>query len=341
MTGNNSLAEMARLAVEWEQLGFSGITLTETGRTAYLSAAVAAVAAPSLSLTTGIAVAFPRSPMVTASTAWELAEATQGRFVLGLGTQVKAHVERRFSTQFEPPGPRLREYVQAVKACFRAFSGQEKLAFSGEYYNLSLLPAAWLPGAIDWPDIPVYISAVGPWMTRMAGEVADGIHCHPFHSVRYLEEVTLPNLREGAAKAGRDPSDVQVVCPVMAIVGDTEEERVAARESARFRIAFYGSTRTYSGVFDLHGFEGTSERLHELQRTGDLRAMGATITDEMLDVYSLETTWDGLADALVDKYRNIADRIIMYDATGSWSFGAGALERWRDVTAAVAKATAS
>ena len=127
----------------------------------------------------------------------------------------------------------------------------------------------------------------------------------------------------------------------MAIVGDTEEERVAARESARFRIAFYGSTRTYSGVFDLHGFEGTSERLHELQRAGDLRAMGATITDEMLDVYSLETTWDGLADALVDKYRNIADRIIMYDATGSWSFGAGALERWRDVTAAVAKATAS
>ncbi len=335
------LGDVDGLTREVAGCGFDGLWFTESGRTAFTGCTAAALADQGIDVGTAIALAFVRSPMVTAQVAWELAEVTGGRFVLGLGTQVKAHIERRYSATYDHPGSRLRECVLAIRAIFKAFQREEKLDFHGDFWSFDLLPDMWSPGPSAFPDVPIYVSAVRPWSVRMAGEVADGIHCHPFHSVRYLEEVTLPNLREGAAKAGRDPSDVQVVCPVMAIVGDTEEERVAARESARFRIAFYGSTRTYSGVFDLHGFEGTSERLHELQRAGDLRAMGATITDEMLDVYSLETTWDGLADALVDKYRNIADRIIMYDATGSWSFGAGALERWRDVTAAVAKATAS
>jgi alkanesulfonate monooxygenase SsuD/methylene tetrahydromethanopterin reductase-like flavin-dependent oxidoreductase (luciferase family) len=166
----------------------------------------------------------------------------------------------------------------------------------------------------------------------MAGEVADGVHVHPFHSMRYLEEVVLPAVREGAAGAGRDPADVSIVCPVMAIIGETEEERARARDDTRLRIAFYGSTRTYAGVFDLHGWEGTSERLHDLQRAGDLQGMAAAITDEMLDVYSLETTWDGLADALHDKYDGVADRVVMYDATGGWEYGTGALDRWRGVT---------
>ncbi len=335
MTGNNSLAEMARLAVEWEQLGFSGITLTETGRTAYLSAAVAAVAAPSLSLTTGIAVAFPRSPMVTASTAWELAEATQGRFVLGLGTQVKAHVERRFSTQFEPPGPRLREYVQAVKACFRAFSGQEKLAFSGEYYNLSLLPAAWLPGAIDWPDIPVYISAVGPWMTRMAGEVADGIHVHPLHSLPYLNEVLLPKVAEGAALVNRRVQDVKLAVPVFTIVGDSEEERGPWKERARSQIAFYGSTRNYAFQFEMLGFNGVSAQLNDRLKAGDLPGMSALITEEMLEYFAVTATWDELADKLVQRYHGEADRLIMYFAQPQMQRDPASAGRWGEIARAV------
>jgi alkanesulfonate monooxygenase SsuD/methylene tetrahydromethanopterin reductase-like flavin-dependent oxidoreductase (luciferase family) len=166
----------------------------------------------------------------------------------------------------------------------------------------------------------------------MAGEVADGVHVHPFHSLRYLEEVVLPAVREGATKAGRDPADVAIVCPVMTIIADTDETLARARDDTRLRIAFYGSTRTYAGVFDLHGWEGTSDRLHELQRAGDLKGMAATITDEMLDAYSLETTWDGLADALHAKYEGIADRVVMYDATGGWAYGAGTLDRWRSVT---------
>src|SRR4029077_7254478 len=142
----------------------------------------------------------------------------------------------------------------------------------------------------------------------------------PFHSLRYLEEVVRPAVLEGTSRAGRAPDAVSFVCPVMTIIGDSEEELARARDQTRLRIAFYGSTRTYSGVFDLHGWEGTADRLPELQRAGDLKGMAATITDDMLDVYSLESTWAGLADALVAKYGSIADRVVMYDASANWSY---------------------
>lgn len=333
------LRDVPDLVREVEDCGFSGVWFTESGRTAYTGCTAAALTAQNLDIGTAIAVAFPRSPMVTAQVAWELADATDGRFVLGLGTQVKAHIERRYSVPFDHPGSRLREYVLALRAIFRAFQGEEPLDFHGEFWNFDLMPAMWSPGPIANPNVPVYVAAVRPWSARMAGEVADGIHVHPFHSMRYLQEVVLPAIHEGASSAGRNPDDIAIVCPIMAILGDTEEERIKARDQTRLRIAFYGSTRTYSGVFDLHGWEGTADRLHELQRAGDLKGMAATITDEMLEVYSLEATWDGLADALVDKYGGIADRIVMYDASANWTFGAGSLDRWRDVTAAVTKAT--
>jgi probable F420-dependent oxidoreductase len=334
------LRDIPDLVREVEDCAFTGLWFTESGRTAYTGCTAAAITADHLDIGTAVAVAFPRSPMVTAQVAWELADTTDGRFVLGLGTQVKTHNERRYSVKFDHPGSRLREYVLALKAIFRAFQGEERLDFHGDYWSFDFMPEMWSPGKIATPNVPVYVAAVRPWSARMAGEVADGIHVHPFHSMRYVNEVVLPAIREGAAMAGRDATDVAVVCPVMAIITDTEAERVKAREETRLRIAFYGSTRTYAGVFDLHGWEGTADRLHELQKVGDLKGMAATITDDMLDVYSLESTWDGLAEALVDKYRGIADRVVMYDASAKWSYGTGALERWRDVTAAVTKATA-
>jgi probable F420-dependent oxidoreductase len=328
------LPEVSALATEVDGCGFDGLWFTESGRVPYTGCTAAALAAPNLDIGTAVALAFPRSPMVTAQIAWELADLTGGRFVLGLGTQVKAHIERRYSVTFDHPGSRLREYVLALRAIFAAFQGDAALDFDGDYWSFDLLPRMWSPGPIEHPDVPIYVAAVRPWSARMAGEVADGIHVHPFHSMRYLEDVVLPAAHEGAKEAGRDPSDVAIVCPVMAIIGDTEAERAKARDDTRLRIAFYGSTRTYGGVFDLHGWEGTSERLHELQRAGDLAGMAAMITDEMLDVYSLETTWSGLAAALHAKYDGIADRVVMYDATGSWQFDAGALERWRAVSGA-------
>jgi probable F420-dependent oxidoreductase len=204
MSGGLPIRRIHDLAREVQDTGFSGLWLTEGGRSAYNLCTAAALSTTDLDLGTAIGVAFPRSPMVSAQIAWELQEATGGRFVLGLGTQVKAHIERRYGSAFEHPGPRMREYVLAVKAAFRAFRGKEKLAFAGEFYSLSLLPQMWSPGPIAPPDPPVYVAAVNPWMCPMIGEVADGVHVHPLHSIRYLEEVVRPAVAVGAAKAGRD-----------------------------------------------------------------------------------------------------------------------------------------
>ena len=335
MSGGLPIRRIHELAREVEAAGFSGLWITEGGRSAFNLCTAAALATDQLALGTAIAVAFPRSPMITAQIAWELQEATDGRFVLGLGTQVKAHIERRYASAFEHPGPRIREYVLAVKAIFRAFRGTEKLDFSGEFYNFSLLPTMWSPGAITPPDPPVYVAAVNPWMCTMIGEVADGVHVHPLHSVRYIEEIVRPAIAAGTAKSNRDPSELAFVCPVLTIVGDTDAERAQWRERARMQLAFYGSTRTYAKVFELHGWPGTSERLHELQARGDMAAMAATVTDEMLAVLALESEWDGLADAIVDRYDGVADRIVCYFATASWERHPEVRDRWAEVTRAV------
>ncbi len=340
-----AMAQPARrvpaLVRDVEAAGFDGLWFTESGRTAYTGCTAAALTAERLDIGTAVALAFPRSPMVTAQIAWELADATDGRFILGLGTQVKAHIERRYGVPFEHPGARLREYVLALRAIFASFQTGAPLDFHGERWNLDLLPAMWSPGPIEHPDVPVYVAAVRPWMTRMAGEVADGVHAHPFHSPEYLRQVVLPGVREGAAAAGRDPSDVTIVCPVMANVGATDEEIAKSRDEHRLRVAFYGSTRTYQGVFDLHGWEGTADRLHELQRAGDLAGMAATITDDMLDAYTVTATWDGLADALVSRYRGVANRLVMYGSTEGWEPGGPTMQRWALVAAGVARASAA
>jgi probable F420-dependent oxidoreductase len=335
MSGGLPIRRIHDLAREVESTGFAGLWITEGGRSAYNLCTAAALATDRLELGTAIAVAFPRSPMVTAQIAWELQEATGGRFVLGLGTQVKAHIERRYATAFEHPGPRIREYVLAVKAIFRAFRGREPLQFSGDFYSLSLLPEMWSPGAIEPPDPPVYVAAVNPWMCTMIGEVADGVHVHPLHSVRYIEEVVRPAIATGAAKAARDPGAIAFVCPLLTIVGDLEAERAKWRERARLQLAFYGSTRTYAKVFELHGWPGTSERLHELQARGDVAGMAATITDEMLAVLAVETPWDALADTIVDRYDGIADRVVCYFATASWERNPEVRDRWAEVARAV------
>jgi probable F420-dependent oxidoreductase len=331
MTSGQRLREVQRLARDAEDAGFDALWFTEGGRTAYLGCTAAALATERITIGTAIAVAFPRSPMITASCAWELADTTDGRFVLGLGTQVKAHIERRYSTVYDHPGPRLREYVLATRAIFRAFQGLEPLQFEGEFYRFTLLGETWSGGRIDHPDVPIYVAGVRPWMLRMAGEVSDGLHVHPFHSVKYLREVVRPEVAAGAEAAGRSLDDVPLVCPVLTIVGDTEEEREAWRRRARFQLAFYGSTRTYSQVFEVHGWHGVAERLHELQRAGDLAGMSEQITDEMLEVYAVESTWDDLAERLVERYDGVGDRLVMYFAGTGYRDDPGVFERWGSV----------
>jgi probable F420-dependent oxidoreductase len=313
MTFPGPLQTMGDVARDIAAAGFNGALFTEGGRTPYLSAAVMATAASQLEISTGVAVAFPRSPMVTAQVAWELQEATAGKFRLGIGTQVKTHAVRRYAAAFDPPGPRLRDYVLAVKASFAAFGGAP-LDHHGPYYQLTFINPQWSPGPIGFAPPPVDIAAVNPWMLRMAGEVADGVHIHPLGEPGYIRRTALPAVAEGATTAGRDAADVDLIVPVMCIVGDTDEERARDREHMRSMISFYGSTPNYSFIFEDAGFEGTQQRLREKQKAGDLRGMAAQITDEHLAVFTTEASWDGLAGALRDRYDGLASRLAFYNA---------------------------
>jgi len=307
----NQIGGLARRVLE---AGFSGMLLTELGRTPYLNAAVASQSAPGLELSTGVAVAFPRSPFVTAATAWELQEATGGRLRLGIGPQVRKHVMHRYGVDYDPPGPRMRDYVLAVKACFTAFR-TGTLDHHGRFYNLDFLTPQWNPGPITSPDPAVDISAVNPWMLRMAGEVADGVHVHPIGEPGYIRRRVLPGISEGAARAGRSPADVSLIVPAMTVVGDTDEQIHRQREFCRFSLSFYGSVPNYAFIWEEAGFDGTTARIREKQKAGDARGMAAEITDDHLAAFVTESSWDGLADALIDKYQGLANRLVIYNAT--------------------------
>jgi probable F420-dependent oxidoreductase len=334
MTAGLPLRRMHQLAVDAEAAGFSGLVVTESGRTAYLGCGAAALAS-GLDLLTGVAVAFPRSPMVTASVAWELAEASGGRFRLGLGTQVRAHIERRYGATFDPPGPRLREYVEAVRACFAAFRGDAPLAHDGEHWKLSLLPAMWSPGPIDVPDPPIDVAAVNPWMLRMAGEVADGVHIHPLNHPTYLRETVLPEVAAGAARAGRSVDDVELIVPTFAAPGTTSDDVHALREMARMQVAFYGSTPNYGFLFEQLGRPETTPQLRERQKAGDLAGMAAVIDDELLDQFCVSGDWATVADGLVARHQGVATRVVSYFAGMAWAREPAALGPWGELARAV------
>ena len=333
MTGGLPLRRMQDLARDAAAAGFSGLVVTEAGRTAYLGCAAAALAAD-LDLLTGVAVAFPRSPMVTAATAWELAEASGGRFRLGLGTQVKAHVERRYGSEFDRPGPRLREYVAALRAIFGAFRG-ERLAHEGEFWNLSLLPAMWAPGPIDVPDPPIDVAAVNPWMLRMAGAVADGVHVHPLNTDPYLRATVLPELTAGAESAGRSVEDLAVIVPTFAAPGGTADEVRALREMARMQVAFYGSTPNYAFLFEQLGRPGTTAAIREQQKAGDLAGMAAVVDDDLLEHFCVSGDWGTVADGLIARHQGVATRVVSYFAAMAWARDAAALGPWGELARAV------
>jgi probable F420-dependent oxidoreductase len=335
MKGPSAWTDTAQTARAAQAAGLSGILFTEMATAPWMSLAVAATAAPELELSTGIAVAFPRSPMVSAGLAWELAANTRGKFRLGLGTQVRAHVERRYGVAFDPPGPRLRDYVLAVRACLAAFAGAD-LDHQGEYYKLTLLPAGWRPEPHAYTDFKIDISAVGPWMCRMAGEVADGIHVHPLHSVEYLHNRLRPAVAEGAARAGRSPSDVDLIVPVFVVAGDTPEERAPLLRRTREQIAFYGSTKNYAFQFDDLGFEGTSAKLNTLLKAGDTDGMRDAITDGMVEKFAVVGRWDEVADLLRARYDGIAARLVSYLAAESVAADPKNMARWGEIAKALA-----
>ena len=342
MLSARPLGEIAPLARAAQDAGFGALWLTEAGHDPFLAAAQALSATDRLVVGTAIALAFPRSPMITAVSAWDLAELSGGRFVLGLGTQVRAHIKRRYSAEFNPPGPRMRDYLGALRAIFAAFRGAP-LDYRSEHYTHTLLPPIWSPGPIDAPDPPLYVSAVGPYLCRLAGRLGDGVHVHPFHSLTHLRAEQLPAVAAGAQAAGASLAARTIVVPVMTASGSARAELAESRDRARTMVAFYGSTKNYARVFEAEGFDGLSETLQRAQRAGDVGAMRAAITDEVLDRYVVSAPWGELADALLDRYAGLVPRLrlVSYSASEQLRHDPRALDRWAAVVAALRSAITS
>ena len=335
MTRADSWENITRFARDIEQAGISGILFTEAAQVPWMMIATAAQAAPNLHHSTGIAVAFPRSPMISAQIAWELAANTKGKFRLGLGSQVKPHVVRRYGVEFGQPAKRMRDYLLAVKATLRAFRQEARLEHDGPFYKLDLLTPQWTPPRHDFEDIKIDMSAVNPLMLKVTGEVADGLHVHPMHSMPYIHKRVLPAVAEGAESAGRSLDDVDLIVPVLAVAGDTPEERAKQAREAKTAIGFYGATPGYAFQFDDLGYEGARLKFAEALRSGGREAVADLVSDELLDQFGLVARWDDMADKLIARYKGIASRVVMYLAKPSILENPANLAKWGEIAQAV------
>lgn len=307
-----SIAKVAETARAAERLGFDGLMTAETSHDPFLPLMIAAEHTEALQLGTSIAVAFPRSPMITAHTAWDLQNYSNGRFLLGLGTQVKGHNEKRFSVPWVAPGPRLRELIESLHAIWTCWQEGKRLAYVGKYYQFSLMTPFFDPGPISAGRPPVYISGVNEYMCRLAGELCDGFHLHPLNSIKYLDEVIRPLIAEGAAATGRDPSAVTLAAPCFVIMGDSEEQREGAASAVRQQISFYASTRTYRAVLEAHGWGDVGPALHERSQNGDWGGMAELITDDMLEVFSVRGRPDQIPGLLKSRFEGRVQRVSLY-----------------------------
>jgi probable F420-dependent oxidoreductase len=311
-TEGEYLKGIDRTARAAEDLGFAGLWTSETKHDAFLPLAIAANETHQIGLGTSVAIAFSRSPMETAQTAWDLQDLSAGRFVLGLGTQVKAHITRRFSMPWDRPAARLREYILALRAIWESFQTKGPLQFEGEHYRHTLMTPFFNPGPIDYPEIPVYIAGVNTRLARLAGEACDGFHVHPFHSPAYMTRTVKPAIAEGARHANRDPGQVTLATSAFVITGENREGTTERRESVRSQISFYASTPTYRTVLEAHGWEEVGERLGTMAREKKWREMPALITDEMLATFAIEAAPDEIGPALKERYEGLIDRVALY-----------------------------
>lgn len=301
----------AAAAADAEAMGYDGFFSAETQYDPFLPLAFAARETDQLDLGTAIAVAFPRSPMVTAMTSWDLARLSEGRFILGLGTQVKGHITRRFSTEWSSPGRRLADYIASLRAIWNTWQNSAPLRHEGDFYRFSLMTPFFDPGPIPHPDIPIYIAGVGPYLSKLAGTMCDGFHVHPFHTVPYLDQVVLPGVAEGAESAGRSREAVEMVTTVFLMTGDSEQEIEQAMEPVRQQISFYGSTPSYRPVFEASGWD-FHERLHAMSRRGEWADMATVVPDEAVLEVGVAAPVDRLADAIKERYGDRVQRVGFY-----------------------------
>jgi probable F420-dependent oxidoreductase len=298
--------EAARSA---EERGYDGVLTAEIANDPFVPLAMAAVATERIHLGTAIALCFPRSPMVTANVAWDLNVQSRGRFTLGLGAQVKGHNERRFSVPWSPPVPRLREYVESLRAIWRCWEKQEPLDYQGEHYRFSLMTPEFSPPPSGLPPVPVSIAAVGPAMIKLAGRVCDGVRLHGFATRQYLEQVALPQLQSGLEQAARPRSSFEIWGGGFIATGSDEAALQKPLEWVRYRIAFYGSTRSYHSVFQLHGWEELGMKLHAMSKQGRWKEMAAEVPDDVLRTFAAVGTHDEIHDVVEQRFGGLVDSI--------------------------------
>ncbi|GAB4478617.1 MAG: LLM class F420-dependent oxidoreductase [Anaerolineae bacterium] len=308
----DDLAAIPAIARAAEEAGFAGLWASEVNHDPFIQLALAAAQTARIELGTAIALSFTRSPMSLAYTCWDLAALTGGRFILGLGTQVKAHNERRFSVPWNAPAvPRLTEVIEGLRAIWHSWRTGEKLDYRGEHYRFTLMTPFFTPPRHQH-TIPIYIAGVNTGLCRLAGRLCDGFHVHPLHSVKYLNEIVRPAISEGAASAGRSLSDVTLSASVFIVTGRSESEIAFTRELVRQQISFYASTPSYAVVFDLHGWSEVRERLSEMAARKQWGEMPALISDEMIETFALVAGPDEIGAAALERYSGLIDRLTFY-----------------------------
>jgi probable F420-dependent oxidoreductase len=306
------LNQVISIAQSVESHGFDALWTAEAAHNPFLPLTLAAAHTHRITLGTAIAVAFPRSPMVMANVAWDLAAQSGGRFILGLGTQVKAHIRFRFGTDWSPPVPRLREYIGALRAIWKTWQTNAPLRFIGDHYRFTLMTPFFSPGPIDNPEIPIYIAGVNEGLCRLAGETCQGFHVHPLHTTRYIKEVIRKAIAEGAMRAGRIPADIHLSSAVFVVTGRNSAEIRENAIAVKNQIAFYASTPSYRNVLDLHGWGDLHERLNEMAREGRWNQMGEQIGDDVLNEFAVVAEVGDLAHQLKARYDGLLDRVGYY-----------------------------
>ena len=303
------LSAISKAAPAIEALGYDGIFSFEGPHDPFFPLLLAAEYTERVQLTTAVAIAFARNPMTLAQTAYDLQLASHGRFRLGLGTQIKPHIEKRFSMPWSQPVDRMRELVLAIRAIWATWHEGVPLDFRGEFYRHTLMSPFFNPGPSPYGLPSIFLAGVGPKMTEMAGEVADGFIVHPFGSEKSLRELTIPALETGATRAGRALSDIEIAFPCMAVIADTDEDLERGRNLMRPRIAFYGSTPAYKVILDVHGWGDLQPELNRLSKTGDWGTMSGLITDEMVDAFSVQGTPDTIGAVIKGRYADLVQRV--------------------------------
>ena len=310
---SHDLGRVPEQARELEALGYDGVMTAETGHDPFLPLALAAEHTERVQLATAIAVAFARNPVTLATLGNDLQVCSKGRFALGLGSQIRAHIEKRFSGHWpEKPAAAMRELVLAMRAVWRCWHEGEKLDFRGDHYSVTLMTPFFHPGPSEYGSPKVYLAAVGPKMTEVAGEVCDGVLVHGFTTEKYMRETTLPAIEAGLARAGRSRSDFEVSYPCFVVTGTTEDEFEKAAAGVRQQVAFYGSTPAYRGVLEAHGWGDLQGELNRLSKEGGWQAMGELIDDEILDAFAVRGEPEEIPDLIGARYGDLVDRVSFY-----------------------------